>query len=157
MNVGPAIRSILLADATLSATLKEVSPLVMGQKIQLPYCVYETNAAPANIYRTGNSLTDTINLDLTVFGKNYIEVHEILRQVRTVLDGFCGIVESTKILKCWYTESTDAFNAPALIYGHTISFTLKVKSAEYVPPVWLLEGGIWADAGEWVDSAQWQD
>lgn len=26
-----------------------------------------------------------------------------------------------------------------------------------IPPVWILDGGIWNDSGEWIDTEFWQD
>lgn len=128
MNIGKALRHILMQDATITATLGErVAPLVAGQNVQLPFCIYRVvNIDPVNVHHN-RAPVDAVSIEYTIFSEDYNETTTIAAQVRAVLDYYCGTAKGVKIAHCMYAGSREDINEAGRMVAHTVFFTVHAK------------------------------
>lgn len=90
-----AIRSVLLADASVAALLglePRVYPLVMPQKGKLPAIVYQRISTVGAYHLEGRATPSTARVQLSLMSASFTEVRQLAAAARSALDAYSGIV-----------------------------------------------------------------
>jgi hypothetical protein len=87
-QTGKAIRSLLVADATLTGIVStRIREGKLGQSDSYPAVVFNQVASTPNHHKLGTSEADNELYQVTCIADNYSDVYDISDSVRGVLDG----------------------------------------------------------------------
>lgn len=106
-KVGKAIYNILSGDSDVSSVTTRISPLIIGQTLDLPAIVYSVNNTDPNDTKNGVSLLDEIQVELDCVAGDYSTGEDLATKVRAALDRYSGTANGVKIQSVQFINESD--------------------------------------------------
>lgn len=106
-NTGDFIRTKLIADATILASVSVISPHWIQENTQTPYISYTLITGNPIRVKNESSFQDKELWQITVWHTNYDSAKTLLARVRTVLEGYSGTTASVVVKNIVFEGSAE--------------------------------------------------
>tara|TARA_R100000655_G_scaffold51305_1_gene88977 strand:+ start:8311 stop:8706 length:396 start_codon:yes stop_codon:yes gene_type:complete len=108
-KVGKAIYNILSNNSPVSSITTNISPLIVGQTVNLPAIIYRTSDNTPSDTKNGVSLLDEIMVEIEFIAETYSVVEDLSAKARTALDRYSGTANGVKIQSVQFTGELDSY------------------------------------------------
>ena len=99
-NIGLAIYDILRNDSNVNTYVEgRIYPNKSEPNAAFPFIIYSTQSTNPSNTKDGASITDAVELQISVFSKTYKEATNIKQRVRQALDYVAGGTYNTLVLQ----------------------------------------------------------
>lgn len=108
--IGNSIYSLLSGSAPLTALVgSQIYPVQAAQTKKDPMVIYGIVKQEGHQTKTQTSAEDWIEIDLVVYAKDYDQMHDISKKIRTALDGVGGLIAGNEISKITFQNFVDSW------------------------------------------------
>jgi hypothetical protein len=108
-KVGKAIYNILSNNSPVSSITTNISPLIVGQTVDLPAIIYRTSDNTPSDTKNGVSLLDEIMVEIEFIAETYSVVEDLSAKARTALDRYSGTANGVKVQSVQFTGELDSY------------------------------------------------
>tara|TARA_R110002012_G_scaffold157768_2_gene319005 strand:- start:1854 stop:2249 length:396 start_codon:yes stop_codon:yes gene_type:complete len=127
-KVGKAIYNILAGDSDVNSITTRISPLIIGQTLDLPAVVYSVTDTDPNDTKNGVSLLDKIGVEIDSIAEDYSTAEDLASKVRTALDRYSGTANGVKIQSVQFVNESDILEKVQNgLYTITQDYKFRVK------------------------------
>lgn len=127
--IGKAIYNILSSTSNVTDICgTRIYPVNRPQEIETPAVIYESISGTANPTKTGESLVDTITLDISAWAINSNTADELLAECRSALENIKGTYNTINIISSFVTiPPRDGNLGTTQIFSRIITISFRVK------------------------------
>tara|TARA_R100000664_G_C2758654_1_gene147744 strand:+ start:2115 stop:2510 length:396 start_codon:yes stop_codon:yes gene_type:complete len=127
-KVGKAIYNILKNDSAVSDITTNISPLIVGQTIDLPAVIYRTSDNTPSDTKNGVSLLDEIMVEIEFISETYSLVEDLAAKARTALDRYSGTANGVKVQSVQFNGELDSIGKfQDGLYNLTHTYVFRVE------------------------------
>lgn len=108
--IGNSLYTLLSTHAPLTALVgTQIYPVHAPQEKKDPMVIYGIVKQEGHQTKTVTSAEDWIEVDIVVYDKDYDQMHDISKKVRTALDGVGGTIAGNAISKITFMNFEDSW------------------------------------------------
>ena len=127
-KVGKAIYNILSNDSGVTSITTRISPLLIGQTLNLPAVVYSQIDTDPNDTKNGVSLLDEIQIEVDAIAETYSGAEDLAAAIRTALDRYTGTANGVKVQSVQFNNESDTLEKVQNgLYTITQDYTFRIE------------------------------
>ena len=127
-KVGKAIYNILSNNSGVTSITNRISPLLIGQTLNLPAVVYSQIDTDPNDTKNGVSLLDEIQVEVDAIAENYAGAEDLAAAIRTALDRYTGTANGVKVQSVQFNNESDTLEKVQNgLYTITQDYTFRIE------------------------------
>lgn len=127
-KVGKAIYNILSNDSGVNSITTRISPLLIGQTLNLPAVVYSQIDTDPNDTKNGVSLLDEIKVEVDAHAGTYAGAEDLASAIRTALDRYTGTANGVKVQSIQFNNEADTLEKVQNgLYTITQDYTFRIE------------------------------
>lgn len=125
--IGKSIYSLLSNVYLQSFVGTKIYPVQAPQTASEPMIIYGVSGTRPEETKLGPSQEDWINLEVVVYSKDYDQLHDICKEVRSALDFQKGNIEGNEISNIVFEDYNDSWEKDRESFVGLIQFTVIAK------------------------------
>ena len=127
-KVGKAIYNILSNNSGVTSITTRISPLLIGQTLNLPAVVYSQIDTDPNDTKNGVSLLDEIQIEVDAIAETYEGAEDLASAIRTALDRYTGTANGVKVQSVQFNNESDTLEKVQNgFYTITQDYTFRIE------------------------------
>ena len=127
-KVGKAIYNILSNNSGVTSITTRISPLLIGQTLNLPAVVYSQIDTDPNDTKNGVSLLDEIQVEVDAIAETYAGAEDLAAAIRTALDRYTGTANGVKVQSVQFNNESDTLEKVQNgLYTITQDYTFRIE------------------------------
>jgi len=127
-KVGKAIYNILSNNSGVTSITTRISPLLIGQTLNLPAVVYSQLDTDPNDTKNGVSLLDEIQIEVDAIAETYAAAEDLAAAIRTALDRYTGTANGVKVQSVQFNNESDTLEKVQNgLYTITQDYTFRIE------------------------------
>ena len=127
-KVGKAIYNILSNNSGVNSITTRISPLLIGQTLNLPAVVYSQIDTDPNDTKNGVSLLDEIQIEVDAHSETYAGAEDLAAAIRTALDRYTGTANGVKVQSVQFNNESDTLEKVQNgLYTITQDYTFRIE------------------------------
>ena len=126
-KVGKAIYNILSNNSGVTSITTRISPLLIGQTLNLPAVVYSQTDTDPNDTKNGVSLLDEVQVEVDAIAETYEGAEDLASAIRTALDRYTGTANGVKVQSVQFNNESDTLEKVQNgLYTITQDYTFRI-------------------------------
>jgi len=127
-KVGKAIYNILSNNSGVTSITNRISPLLIGQTLNLPAVVYSQTDTDPNDTKNGVSLLDEVQVEVDAIAETYEGAEDLASAIRTALDRYTGVANGVKVQRVQFNNESDTLEKVQNgLYTITQDYTFRIE------------------------------
>ena len=127
-KVGKAIYNILSNNSGVTSITTRISPLLIGQTLNLPAVVYSQTDTDPNDTKNGVSLLDEVQVEVDAIAETYEGAEDLASAIRTALDRYKGTANGVKVQSVQFNNESDTLEKVQNgLYTITQDYTFRIE------------------------------
>jgi len=116
MSAEKVIYSILKNDSEVSAVTTRIFPVILPQGASLPAIVYQQVSDPSFKDIAGVTNYGNTRMQINIFSGKYSEAKSLTKKVKSALNNYSGIVDTTDVHQITVEDEIDDFEPTTQFY-----------------------------------------